>query len=219
MNEPVMDYMRRYRFKKLLLLDDADTELRAVIAIHSTALGPAGGGVRFWPYPSEKEAMVDAMRLARGMTYKYAAAGIDLGGGKAVIVGDPSKDKSEALLRAFGRMVDQLGGEYYLAEERHGTQLEERGICYAVDFVANSGGIVYDEEVVYPGLRKPQGGLRHDRAEKKVREIFGRIEEVFAIADREGVPCWRAAELLAERRIEAINRVRLLNTSGQVHHR
>ena len=106
-----------------------------------------------------------------------------------------------------------------LAEERHGTQLEERGICYAVDFVANSGGIVYDEEVVYPGLRKPQGGLRHDRAEKKVREIFGRIEEVFAIADREGVPCWRAAELLAERRIEAINRVRLLNTAGQVHNR
>jgi leucine dehydrogenase len=129
MNEPVMDYMRRYRFKKLLLLDDADTGLRAVIAIHSTALGPAGGGVRFWPYPSEKEAMVDAMRLARGMTYKYAAAGIDLGGGKAVIVGDPRKDKSEALLRAFGRMVDQLGGEYYLAEDV-GTTSEDAETIY-----------------------------------------------------------------------------------------
>ena len=129
MNEPVMDYMRRYRFKKLLLLDDADTELRAVIAIHSTALGPAGGGVRFLPYPSEKEAMVDAMRLARGMTYKYAAAGIDLGGGKAVIVGDPREDKSEALLRAFGRMVDQLGGEYYLAEDV-GTTSEDAETIY-----------------------------------------------------------------------------------------
>src|SRR3712207_156242 len=106
-----------------------------------------------------------------------------------------------------------------LAEERHGTQLEERGICYAVDFVANSGGTVYDEEVVYSGPRERQGGLRHDRAEKKVREIFDRIEEVFAVADREGVPCWRAAELVAERRIEVINRVRLLNTGGQCRDR
>ncbi len=73
--------------------------------------------------------------------------------------------------------------------------------------------------MVYSGLRERQGGLRHDRAEKKVREIFERMEEVFATADREGVPCWRAAELLAERRIEAINRVRLLNTGGQFRHR
>src|SRR6516164_5529647 len=95
---PVFDYLRRYGFKKLQLVNDTATGLRAVIAIHSTALGPATGGLRMWTYANEQEAILDALRLARGMTYKYAAAGVDLGGGKAVIIGDPRTDKSEALL-------------------------------------------------------------------------------------------------------------------------
>ncbi len=91
--------------------------LRAIIAIHSTALGPALGGTRFFPYNSEEDALVDVLRLSKGMTYKAAAAGLDLGGGKAVIIGDPATDKSERLFRAYGRIVDSLGGRYITAED------------------------------------------------------------------------------------------------------
>ncbi len=96
---------------------DALSGLKTIIAIHSTALGPALGGTRFFPYSSEDEALIDVLRLAKGMTYKAAAAGLDLGGGKAVIIGDPRHDKSERLLRAYGRMVDSLGGRYITAED------------------------------------------------------------------------------------------------------
>jgi leucine dehydrogenase len=125
----IQSYMARYGFKKLLLCNDSNVGLRAIIAIHSTALGPATGGTRMWTYPSEYDAMMDALRLARGMTYKYAAAGINLGGGKAVIVGDPKRDKSEALLRAFGRMVDQLGGEFLTGEDV-GTTLDDMEVIH-----------------------------------------------------------------------------------------
>ena len=94
---------------------DPDSGLRCIIAIGSTALGPALGGTRFLPYPSEDEALVDVLRLSRAMTFKAACAGLDLGGGKAVIIGDPTVDKTEALLRAYGRMVDSLGGRYITA--------------------------------------------------------------------------------------------------------
>jgi leucine dehydrogenase len=130
MDSPVFDYMRRYNFKKVVLCNDSDSGLRAVIAIHSTALGPATGGTRMWTYASEEAAIMDALRLARGMTYKYAAAGLDFGGGKAVIIGDPKKDKSEALLRAFGRMINQLGGEYQTGEDV-GTTLEDMETIYS----------------------------------------------------------------------------------------
>jgi leucine dehydrogenase len=122
--------MERHGFKKLLFCNDSDVGLKAIIAIHSTALGPAVGGTRMWTYASEHDAAMDALRLARGMTYKYAAAGINLGGGKAVIVGDPKRDKSEALFRAFGRMVDQLGGEFMTGEDV-GTTLEDMELIYA----------------------------------------------------------------------------------------
>ncbi|MEE6249472.1 MAG: Glu/Leu/Phe/Val dehydrogenase dimerization domain-containing protein, partial [Bdellovibrionota bacterium] len=84
---------------------DKDAGLKAIIAIHNTALGPALGGTRMWNYATEEEALVDVLRLSRGMTYKAAAAGLNLGGGKAVIIGDPKKDKSEALFRAFGQFI------------------------------------------------------------------------------------------------------------------
>ncbi|MQA83403.1 MAG: leucine dehydrogenase [Streptosporangiales bacterium] len=361
MSFPIFDYVGRYGFKKVVFCNDPATGLRAVIAIHSTALGPAVGGLRMWPYSSEEEAIFDALRLARGMTYKYAAAGVNLGGGKAVIIGDPKRDKSEALLRALGRFIDQLGGEYLtgedvgttlddmemiytetdnvvtlpehcggagdispatalgaiaaaracatrvwgtgqlagrrvalqglgvvggkalrmlheegasvvvtdvdedkvawavrefgveavppdeiyrqdvdifapyalggvindetipqltakvvagsanniLAEERHGDELERRGIVYAVDYVANSGGTIYDTD------RLRRGGFHRERAMANVRRVYDRIEEIFAIADAEGIPCYRAADRLAEQRIAALTGVRLLGVGSR----
>jgi leucine dehydrogenase len=103
--------------ERVLLCSQPEAGLRAVIAIHSTVLGPGLGGVRMWPYASTDEAITDALRLSRGMTYKAAAAGIHLGGAKAVIVADPKRDKSEALFRAFGRAVESLAGHYITAED------------------------------------------------------------------------------------------------------
>ncbi len=95
--------------------NDPESGLRCIIAIHSTALGPGLGGTRFYPYASEEDALVDVLRLSKGMSYKAACAGLDLGGGKAVIIGDPETDKTEGLLRAYGRMVESLGGRYITA--------------------------------------------------------------------------------------------------------
>jgi leucine dehydrogenase len=96
---------------------DEQTGLRAVIAIHDTTLGPAAGGCRMWPYACEDEALRDALRLARGMTYKSALADLPFGGGKSVILGDPARDKTEGLLRTFGRFVEHLAGRYVAAED------------------------------------------------------------------------------------------------------
>ena len=106
--------------EQVVLCHDRASGLKAIIAIHSTALGPALGGTRFHPYASEEEALQDALRLSRGMTYKNALAGLDLGGGKAVIIGDPAARpraaiKTEALLRAYGRFVQSLAGRYITA--------------------------------------------------------------------------------------------------------
>ena len=103
--------------EQVVYCSDKRGGLRAIIAIHNTNLGPALGGCRMWPYASEREALSDALRLSRGMTYKNALAGLDYGGGKAVVIGDPRTDKSEALLRAVGRAVDSLGGRYITAED------------------------------------------------------------------------------------------------------
>ena len=101
--------------EQVVFCQDAPTGLRAIIAIYSTALGPALGGTRFYPYQSEALALADALNLSRAMTYKAALAGLDLGGGKAVIIGDPATLKTEALLRAYGRFVESLGGRYITA--------------------------------------------------------------------------------------------------------
>ena len=95
--------------------NDEETGLRCIIAVYSTALGPALGGTRFYPYATEEAALIDVLRLSKGMAYKAACAGLDLGGGKAVIIGDPATDKSEALLRAYGRVVQSLNGRYVTA--------------------------------------------------------------------------------------------------------
>ncbi|GHF25385.1 Leu/Phe/Val dehydrogenase [Streptomyces morookaense] len=101
--------------EQVVLCQDRETGLKAVIALHSTALGPALGGTRFYPYASEEEAVQDALNLSRGMSYKNAMAGLEHGGGKAVIIGDPEQIKTEQLLLAYGRFVASLGGRYVTA--------------------------------------------------------------------------------------------------------
>ncbi|HOZ05605.1 MAG TPA: Glu/Leu/Phe/Val dehydrogenase dimerization domain-containing protein, partial [Arenimonas sp.] len=103
--------------EEVVFCHNKDAGLKAIIAIHNSVLGPALGGLRMWPYATEQDALNDVLRLSRGMTYKAAVSGLNLGGGKAVIIGDPGKDKSEALFRAFGRFVNSLNGRYITAED------------------------------------------------------------------------------------------------------
>ncbi|HEX2295065.1 MAG TPA: Glu/Leu/Phe/Val dehydrogenase [Actinomycetota bacterium] len=123
----VFEHINGDGYEQVVFCSDDQSGLRAIIAIHSTALGPALGGTRFYPYPAEDLALVDVLRLAKGMTYKAAAAGLDLGGGKAVIIGDPRRIKTEELLRAYGRFVETLGGRYITAEDV-GTALEDMDV-------------------------------------------------------------------------------------------
>jgi leucine dehydrogenase len=115
--------------ERVLFCSNPDVGLEAIIAVHSTVLGPGLGGLRMWPYASTEEALTDVLRLSRGMTYKAAAAGLNLGGGKAVIIGDAKKDKSEELFRAFGRYVESLGG-FYITAEDVGTSTEDMEVVY-----------------------------------------------------------------------------------------
>ena len=108
----ILERMGTEGYEQVLFCADPGVGLRAIIAIHDTTLGPGCGGVRVWPYASEGEALEDALRLSRAMTYKAAAADIPLGGGKAVIIADSRKDKTEAMMRSYGRFVDTLGGRY-----------------------------------------------------------------------------------------------------------
>lgn len=103
--------------EQIIYCHSKETGLKAIIAIHNTALGPALGGTRMWNYATEEEALVDVLRLSKGMTYKAAAAGLNLGGGKAVIIGDPKTHKTEELFRSFGTYVNSLGGQYITAED------------------------------------------------------------------------------------------------------
>ena len=109
------DHLKDAGHEQVVFCQDRASGLKAIIAIYSTALGPALGGTRFYPYADEAAALSDVLALSKAMAYKAACAGIDLGGGKAVILGDPTKDKTEALLRAYGRFVESLGGRYYTA--------------------------------------------------------------------------------------------------------
>lgn len=104
-------------FEQVLYCNDNASGLKAIIAIHDTTLGPALGGTRVWDYDDEQEALEDVLRLAKGMTYKNAAAGLNLGGGKAVIIGQPKAENREAVFRAFGRYVESLNGRYITAED------------------------------------------------------------------------------------------------------
>lgn len=337
--------MKQWGHEQVVLCQEPSCGYTGIIAIHDTTLGPALGGTRFWQYASGAEAINDALRLARGMTYKAAAAGLNLGGGKAVIIGDNKRPDRETVFRAHGRFVESLDGRYItaedvgtspadmefvrretrhvaglqglsgdpspvtgygvymgmkaaakhrwgsdslkgrtvlvqgagkvayylcthlhaegarlvvtdidaeklkrvvnelgatavapeaiydqpgdiyapcalgatinddtlarlkvsviaggannqLAEERHGEALEQRGLIYAPDFVINAGGLIN----VYGELE----GWPQERAKRKAQEIYDAILKVFAIAARDGIPSFQAADRLAEERIAAV---------------
>ena len=344
--------MERLDYEQLVFCQDKASGLKAIICIHDTTLGPALGGTRMWNYQTEEEAIQDVMRLARGMTYKNAAAGLNIGGGKTVILGDSRTEKSEELFRALGRFVQGLGGRYItaedvgtnvqdmdwvrletqfvtgvsssygssgdpspmtargvwrgikaaayevygsanlsgktiavqglghvgrylaqhlanegarlivtdlnseavrqvvnetgamavnpeeiygvecdiyapcalgavindltisqlkcrivagaannvLAEEKHGVQLHELGILYAPDYVINAGGVI--------NVADELEGYNYERALKKVEGIYDNLTKVIAIAKRDHIPTYQAADRMAEERIEKIGRVR-----------
>ncbi|WLR43873.1 branched-chain amino acid dehydrogenase [Bacillus carboniphilus] len=346
MSFEIFDYMEMYDYEQLVFCQDKLSGLKAIIAIHDTTLGPALGGTRMWTYDSEAAAIEDALRLARGMTYKNAAAGLNLGGGKTVIIGDPRTDKNEELFRSFGRYIQGLNGRYITAEdvgttvadmdiihqetnyvtgispafgssgnpspvtaygvyvgmkaaakeafdtdslegktiavqgvgsvaynlckhlheegaslivtdinkeavkravddfgakavdpsdiysvdcdifapcalgaiindetipqlkarviagaannqlkdESHGEMIHEMGMVYAPDYVINSGGVI--------NVADELEGYNRERALKKVEGIYQNIEKVFSIAKRDNIPIYRAADKLAEERIE-----------------
>ncbi|WP_350344691.1 Glu/Leu/Phe/Val dehydrogenase [Proteinivorax tanatarense] len=348
----IFKYMETYDYEQLVLCHDKTSGLKAIIAIHDTTLGPALGGTRMWNYDTEEEAIEDALRLAKGMTYKAAAAGLNLGGGKTVIWGDPNADKSEELWRAFGRYVQSLNGRYITAadvgtgvadldivkeetdhvtgvseshgssgdpspktaygtfrgilasaneawgsdslegkvvavqgvgkvgyylcqylheagaklivsdinqeaidrvvnefgaevvepdaiygvecdiyaptalgatvnddtipqfkckiiagaannvlkEERHGDVIHEKGILYAPDYVINAGGLMNVADEVK--------GYNEERAMEKIATIYDNIKRVYAIAKRDNIPSYKAADKMAEERIENLGRVR-----------
>lgn len=339
--------------EEVVYCHNKDAGLKAIIAIHNTALGPALGGLRMWPYKSEQDALNDVLRLSKGMTYKASVAGLNLGGGKAVIIGDPSKDKSEALFRALGRYINSLNGRYITAEDvgidvndmeyvlhetqfvtgvhpvhggsgdpspftaygtmqgmlaslNHrfgneevgrysyavqgvghvgfelvkllraagakvfvtdinqdqvrrcvdelgceavplddiydveadvyapcalggtvnpdtmerfkfkvvcgaannqlatdecGDELEKRGMIYAPDYAVNAGGLM--------NVSIELDGYDEERARRMMRSIYYNVGRVFQIAQRDGIPTWRAADRMAEERIAAVGRLKL----------
>jgi leucine dehydrogenase len=130
--------------EEVVFCHNKDAGLKAIIAIHNSVLGPALGGLRMWNYATEQDALNDVLRLSRGMTYKAAVSGLNLGGGKAVIIGDPSQDKSEALFRAFGRFVNSLNGRYITAED--------------VGIDVNDMEFVYKETPFVTGVHQVHGG-------------------------------------------------------------
>ena len=133
---PVIGQMLQYNHEQIVFCNDNETGLKAIIAIHNTVLGPSLGGTRMWNYNNEMEALNDVLRLSRGMTYKSSVAGLNLGGGKAVIIGDPKKLKGEAFLRRFGKFVNSLGGKYITAEDVAMNSRDMETIKMETDFVS-----------------------------------------------------------------------------------
>jgi valine dehydrogenase (NAD+) len=151
--------------EQVVFCQDRQSGLRAIIAIYSTALGPALGGTRFYPYPDEDAALADVLNLSRAMAYKNALAGLDHGGGKAVIIGDPATHKSEALLRAYGRFIESLAGRYITACDI-GTYSED------MDIIARESGHV-------TGRTVPNGGA----GDSSVLTAFGVFQGMRAAAE------------------------------------
>src|SRR3954469_5756456 len=136
----IFDTISSMGHEQLVMCHDPAAGYRGIIAIHSTVLGPALGGTRFWKYGNDEEAIIDALRLARGMTYKNAVAGLNLGGGKSVIIGDNRTTNREMIFRAHGRFVESLGGRYVTAEDV-GTSTSDMDLVHMeTDYVAGLAG-------------------------------------------------------------------------------
>ena len=140
----IFDQMQQMDHEQVVFCHDQATGLKAIVAIHNTVLGPGMGGTRMWNYKSDDEALTDVLRLSRGMTFKSAIAGLNIGGGKAVIIGDAATQKSEALLRRFGRFIDSLSGRYWTAEDVNMSASDMEKIHMETDYVTglpeNMGG-------------------------------------------------------------------------------
>ena len=150
--------------EQVVFCNDPASGLRAIIALHSTTLGPGLGGTRFYPYASTDDALRDVLNLSRGMTYKNALAGLDLGGGKAVIIGDPATAKTEPLLRAYGRFVQSLNGRYFTACDV-GTYSED------MDLIARECDYVTGRTVAHGGAGRLVGadGVRRVPGHARLR--------------------------------------------------
>ena len=140
----IFETLDTFGHEQVVFCHNKDAGLKAIIAIHNTVLGPGLGGLRMWPYKTEQDALNDVLRLSRGMTYKNAVAGLNIGGAKGVIIGDPATDKSEALFRSFGKFVDSLGGRYITAED--------------VGIDVNDMEYVYRETEFVTGVHQVHGG-------------------------------------------------------------
>jgi leucine dehydrogenase len=134
------EYMEKHRYEQVVYFYDKTTGLKGITCIHNTTLGPALGGTRLWNYDTEEEAVVDCLRLARGMTYKAAAAGLNLGGGKTVLIGDPDTVKSEGYFRALGRYVQSLNGRYITAEDVNTSTKDMDFVSMETDHVVGLEG-------------------------------------------------------------------------------
>lgn len=171
----IFEKMAEYNYEQIVFCHDPSANLKAIIIIHDTTLGPALGGCRMRIYPAEEDAITDCLRLARGMTYKAAASGLNLGGGKAVIIADPKKDKSEEFWRAYGKFVNSLNGRYITAEDM-GTNVEDMEI-------------VLQETPFVTGISKAHGGSGDPSpftALGTVQGIKACIEEVFGSTSLKG---------------------------------
>jgi len=136
----IFDTLAAMGHEQVVLCHDESSGYRGIVAIHSTVLGPALGGTRFWTYASDEEAIVDALRLARGMTYKNAVAGLNLGGGKSVIIGDNRTADREMIFRAHGRFVESLGGRYITAEDVGTSTADMDFVHMETDYVSGLAG-------------------------------------------------------------------------------
>ena len=135
MQQSVLEQMQSMGHEQVVFCQDPKTGLNAIIAVHNTTLGPSLGGTRLWNYASHEEALVDALRLSRGMTYKSAISGLNLGGGKAVLIGDAAKLKSEAYWRRYGKFVNSLNGKYITAEDVNTSKADMEYIGMETEFV------------------------------------------------------------------------------------
>lgn len=154
----LLNRMEKMGHEQVVFCNDKTTGLKAIIAIHNTVLGPSLGGTRMWNYQSEEDALTDVLRLSRGMTYKSSISGLNLGGGKAVIIGDSHKDKSEALFRRFGKFVNSLGGKYITAEDVGVSPKEMTWVAKETKFVTGLPGMGGDPSPltaygVYMGMK------------------------------------------------------------------
>ncbi len=154
----VFEQIDVYGHEMVVFAQDKKVGLKTIIAIHNTVLGPAGGDTRFWNYKSEDEALYDVLRLSRGMTYKNAGAHLAMGGGKAVIIGDPTKLKSREFFNSYGRIIDSLGGKYITAEDMNTTTTDIDQIHECTKYVMGTPEISgnpspYTARGVYRGMK------------------------------------------------------------------